>query len=121
MTEARLEQSRLLAGRWEARLQADTAPEVRLSHNGADIGAVTVTAAEQGHWVLSVAIPPETLGDGLQTYVMTSSPEGTVLGNLAVLAGQPLDADLRAEIGLLRGELDLLKRAFRRHCVETGA
>jgi hypothetical protein len=26
---------------------------------------------------------------------------------------------LRAEVDLLRAELDMLKRAFRRHCVET--
>ena len=27
--------------------------------------------------------------------------------------------DIRAELSLVRDELDLLKRAFRRHCVET--
>ena len=27
--------------------------------------------------------------------------------------------DLRAEMDLMRAELDMLKRAFRRHCVET--
>ena len=27
---------------------------------------------------------------------------------------------LAAELALLRAELDLLKRAFRRHCIETG-
>jgi hypothetical protein len=30
-----------------------------------------------------------------------------------------LDEDIRAEVDLLRAELDLLKRAFRRHCSET--
>jgi hypothetical protein len=31
----------------------------------------------------------------------------------------PLEEDIRAEVSLLRAELDLLKRAFRRHCAET--
>jgi hypothetical protein len=30
-----------------------------------------------------------------------------------------LAEDIRAEMDLLRAELDLLKQAFRRHCVET--
>ena len=35
------------------------------------------------------------------------------------LAGEALAHDIRAEIDLLRAELDMLKRAFRRHCLET--
>jgi hypothetical protein len=30
-----------------------------------------------------------------------------------------MEDDLRAEVDLLRAELDMLKRAFRRHCLET--
>ena len=41
------------------------------------------------------------------------------LASFTVVMGQPLDEDIRAEMALLRAELDMLKRAFRRHCVET--
>ena len=36
-----------------------------------------------------------------------------------MITGEPLGDDIRAEVELLRAELDMLKRAFRRHCLET--
>ena len=42
----------------------------------------------------------------------------TKICTLPLLAGEALDADLRAEIDLLRAELDLLKREFRRLATE---
>ena len=53
----------------------------------------------------------------MQTVVL--QVDGVVRGQFTVIAGVPLDEDVRAEISLLRAELDLLKRAFRRHCAET--
>ncbi|MFZ5749697.1 MAG: hypothetical protein ACOY5U_01375 [Pseudomonadota bacterium] len=44
---------------------------------------------------------------------------GGTLASFVVIGGAPVEADLRAEVELLRAELDLLKRAFRRHCAET--
>jgi hypothetical protein len=44
---------------------------------------------------------------------------GMVLDQFTVIVGVPLEEDLRAEISLLRAELDLLKRSFQRHCTET--
>ena len=44
---------------------------------------------------------------------------GEVLASFTLVAGVPLEEDLRAEISLLRAELDLLKKAFRRHVTET--
>ena len=41
------------------------------------------------------------------------------LAQFTLVAGQPLDEDIRAELSLLRAELDLLKRAFQRHVRES--
>ena len=46
--------------------------------------------------------------------------EDVVLGSFSIVAGDALAEDIRAELTLLRAELDMLKKAFRRHCVETG-
>ena len=43
-----------------------------------------------------------------------------VLDRITLMAGSALDEDVRGEIALLRDELEMLKRAFRRHCAETG-
>jgi hypothetical protein len=44
---------------------------------------------------------------------------GETLAHFTIITGVPMEDDLRAEVDLLRAELDMLKRAFRRHCVET--
>ena len=46
--------------------------------------------------------------------VATPDPGALQLSHLTVVAGEPLDLDLRAELDLLRGELDLMKKELRR-------
>jgi hypothetical protein len=43
---------------------------------------------------------------------------GAVLDRVTFLAGDVLEDDVRAEISLLRDELEMLKRAFRRYASE---
>jgi hypothetical protein len=66
-----------------------------------------------------VAIPPAMLGDGVTTLLFRNTETGEVLTSFALLAGDALADDIRAEMDLLREELDMLKSAFRRHCLET--
>ena len=65
------------------------------------------------------ADPRALISDGLQSFVISNPDTGETLESFAILAGDALADDIRAEIGLLRAELDMLKRAFRRHCAET--
>ena len=51
--------------------------------------------------------------DVLECFNFTLSLPGTIVTGVA------MEDDVRAEIDLLRAELDMLKRAFRRHCLET--
>jgi len=44
---------------------------------------------------------------------------GETLNSFSIISGTPLDDDIRVEMDLLRAELDMLKKAFRRHCLET--
>jgi len=44
---------------------------------------------------------------------------GDKLGHFTIITGVAMEDDIRAEMDLLRAELDMLKRAFRRHCLET--
>ena len=41
------------------------------------------------------------------------------MASITLIGDEVTGPDLRAEVDLLRAELDMLKRAFRRHCVET--
>jgi hypothetical protein len=84
------------------------------------IAQTVAIEAEPDRFLVSYALPPEVLSDGVQIIVLRSAVDATPLDVIAILAGEPLEQDLRAEIALMRVELDMFKRAFRRHCVETG-
>ena len=112
----------LKAGRYEGRLTGANGqvPIIELVHLDRVIGHAEVTPAEGGHQVVA-DMPPVVLSDGVQVVTLRSAADGTALDRLSFLMGSGLDEDFRGELALLRDELELLKRAFRRHCVETGA
>ena len=85
------------------------------------VGGVAVGARRgDGTWPVSVPIPADLLGDGVQTFLVRDAATGDRIGAFTIVTGAPLEDDIRAEIDLLRAELDMLKKAFRRHCIETG-
>lgn len=123
MPDVTLTKTHILEGAWRGILTLDDGgdwqPGVVVQHEGKPIDGVIITPLDGQSWEIRVPIPPETIADGLQTYVITDAGSGAKLDSFALLAGEALAHDLRAEIDLLRAELDMLKRAFRRHCLET--
>lgn len=122
MSGYELTKTRLIQSVWEGILTgAEETPQIAATHRGTVIAELELTRLDDGNWSVRIPIPAEAIADGIQTIVMTDMRDGTQIGHLTLLAGDAIDSDIRAEIDLLRAELDLLKRAFRRHCVETGA
>lgn len=123
MADPRLTKTRIEAGTWEGVLTAEgrVPPALRVMHGDKAIDAISVTDAGDGpgRWTVRVAIPASSLSDGVQTFAIQAAETGETLASFAVLAGQPAEDDVRAELALLRAELELLKQAFRRHCSET--
>ncbi len=70
-------------------------------------------------WLVEVPIPEDAISDGVHNFAVFNTADGQAVADFTLIAGEPLSADIRAEVDLLRAELDMLKRAFRRHCVET--
>ena len=98
------------------------APEIAVTLESRPITGSTMTALDKpGGWLLRIPVPPEMIRDGVQTFLITDSKTNHTLGSFALLAGEALGDDIRAEVALLRDELDMLKRAFRRHCLETSS
>ena len=120
-----LTKTRLRAGIWEGVLQGvppDAVPQIRVTHQQAQVDGVTLAPAKDaGGWTVRVPIPPDSLSDGVQTFLFHDAATGDKLGHFTIVTGEALDDDIRAEIDLLRAELDMLKRAFRRHCLETAS
>ena len=120
MANMTLEKARIHAGIWEGILTArvDAAPELQVMHQAQEVPGVEVTALDgtSGQFSVRVPIPAELLGDGIQTFVIQDKLTGQTLDSFVIVTGEPLQADIRAEMDLLRAELDMMKRAFRRHC-----
>ncbi|MBL4769414.1 MAG: hypothetical protein JKY94_17210 [Rhodobacteraceae bacterium] len=74
---------------------------------------------DTGQWTIRIPVPAHAIADGVQTFVVFDKTDNSKLAHFTLIAGDPLADDIRAEIELLRAELDMLKRAFRRHCLET--
>ena len=121
MAALTLTKTSLIAGHWQGLLTATQdggTPALTVTHLNAPLAGVAVTPVEGG-WLVRVPVPAELIADGVQSFVIADAATGAVLNSFAVLAGDALAEDIRAEMDLLRAELDLLKRAFRRHCVAT--
>ena len=121
MNELKLVKTRLFEGVWEGGLSGETegTPEIEVTHLQEAVPGIEVIARPEGDWVLRVPVPAERIADGVQTFVIRDRRSGQVLDSFTLLAGDALGYDIRAEMALLREELDLLKRAFRRHCLDT--
>ena len=120
----------LRGGVWRGQLRRAQAPgRILLVHMGEVVCEAAVRPVSDGLWQVSAQLPVDRLTDGAATFALheASSAEGdalrpatTSLATLPLIAGQALHRDLRAELTLLRAELDLLKREFRRHAARSG-
>jgi len=120
MSELKLTKTRLLEGVWEGVLsgyEGEGAPELVLTHQDQTIEGLTVDHHD-GTWYVRAPIPQERISDGVHVFII-SDANGMKLADFAFIAGEALAEDIRAEMELLREELDMLKRAFRRHCLEV--
>lgn len=119
-----LTKTRFSEGLWEGvlttALSGNIQPEVECTHLEQPLGGIEVKQAEDGNeWAIRVPIPASAIADGVQTFLIRDRKSGETLHVISLISGEALADDIRAEVELLRAELDMLKRAFRRHCLET--
>ncbi|WP_102223984.1 hypothetical protein [Acidimangrovimonas sediminis] len=111
-------------GVWSGRLSGPATPDggaplLSVTHLDQPVPGIRVIPERDGGWTVSVPIPASALSDGVQTVLIRDALTGARLASFAIMTGEPLEDDIRAEVDLLRAELDMLKKAFRRHCTET--
>ncbi len=122
MNETKLTKTRIRAGVWEGVLTgAAIEPVLEVLHLEVAVPGVSVSAISDraGDWLVRVPIPVELLTEGVQTFLIHDKATGARLEHFTIITGVAMEDDMRAEVDLLRAELDMLKRAFRRHCLET--
>ncbi len=122
MSTLTLTPTRMQQGIWEGMVKQSGSgvPQIRVTHLDITVPDVEVKEAEtEGYWQVQVPVPAAAISDGVQVFVIADATDDTTLGQFTLIAGEALAEDSRAEVELLRAELDMLKRAFRRHCTET--
>lgn len=113
-----LTKTRIMAGVWEGVLTGpDSDPRLELVLGDRVLGDVSVAALpdQPGTWGLRAAIPAQALADGVQVFAIRAVGDSIALAHFPVITGEAATEDLRAEVALLRAELDVLKRVLRRH------
>ena len=113
--------TQIKGGVWQGDLleAGEMQPVLQVTHLGQPLDQVSYAWDKaHGAWRVTIILPPSLLSDGVQTCVI-SDATGASLASFSIICGDALSDDLRAEIGLLRAELDLLQKAFRKHCAET--
>ncbi|MDO6590903.1 hypothetical protein DS901_10910 [Loktanella sp. D2R18] len=118
MTKYTLTKTRIENGIWHGVLTGggNTQPQLTATHQGVKLSEVALEHdTTQNYWMVAVTVPAAAITEGIQT-VLISDENGTKLASFSLVAGGPLEDDIRAEVDLLRAELDLLKSAFRAHC-----
>lgn len=122
MSDLTVTKTRLFQGIWEGVVTGGTSgkrPAIAVTHLEQPVPGADLVDTGTGVWHLRIPIPRDALSDGIHTFLIRNAETGETLDSFAILAGEALADDIRAEMDLLREELDLLKRAFRRHCLET--
>lgn len=122
MTKLTLTKTKIRQGIWQGIVTGadNEAPQIEVSHLDNPVADVKFEHnKEAGQWLMSFPIPPSAIADGVHTILIRDIVTGATLGNATLIAGEVLEDDIRAELDLLRAELDMVKSAFRRHCLET--
>ena len=124
MSDITVTKTRLFEGGWEGAIYREALdkgdPKVEVTWLQKKLEGVTVLPLKDGSgWSLRIEVPAYAIADGVQTFLINDAESQEMIGEFTIIAGEELSYDIRTEISLLREELDLLKRAFRRHCLET--
>ena len=111
-------------GTWRGLLTAEKSgsiPAFSVELDGALVDGVHVSAGPSDReWVIDIPIPNHAIGDGVYTFLIFVQGNSVPVGSFCISAGRPMEYDLQAEVALLREELKILKRAFRRHIHNAG-
>lgn len=122
MTELTLTKTRMLEGIWQGVVTGagEAKPDITVTHEKSTVPDFKLVRNDaEDCWLLSVPIPASAISDGVQTLLVLDRATDEKIGQIVLIADGIVSGDLHAEMELLRAELDMLKRAFRRHCLET--
>lgn len=111
-------------GRYTARVSlpghtdADSPPALDLRLRDRSLDGLEIAHMRNEIWHVALDLPDDILTEGVQALLLTAQDGTQILHSYPIASGVTLSEDLVTEVALLRAELDLLKRAFRRKLTE---
>ena len=126
MSAVTLTDSRIQGGIWQGVVHmarpGGGAPSFAVTCEGKPLPGLSArpTGTPPDTWRVEVPVPAEVLCDGLQILLVWETGTAEPIGHFSIVTGAVVDRDLVTEIDLLRAELEMLRRAFRQHCLDTG-
>ena len=101
--------------------QGNASPTLRVELNGVLVEDTTITdGPSECEWIINIPIPRHAIGDGVYTFTIFIDNDAVPIASFCMTAGRAMEYDLQAEVALLREELEIIKRAFRRHIHNAG-
>ncbi len=122
MSTLKLTKTRMLEGMWQGIItgSGDEMPKINVVHGNSNVADFKLVRNETAdHWSLTIPVPAAAIADGIQVIIVTDLQSDQKIGDIVIIGDDVTSVDMRAEMALLRAELEMMKRAFRRHCVET--
>ncbi|MGV6803608.1 MAG: hypothetical protein ACWA49_05320 [Ruegeria sp.] len=113
MTQTRLVPIRFENAVWEGHIPGNSCPQVEARFQDQSLPGVDVTQVDGG-WSIRIPVPSTLLSDGVHCVSVWDVTTQDKLGDFTIIAGAPASDDMRAQLDLLRAELDMLKRVVRR-------
>lgn len=124
MSELSLNKIRFHNGIWEGMItnapETGAKPDIQVRYLDQLVDGVSLKeGGNDSEWAIHIPVPSHAISDGVHSFVIYNMATDSKLGDFTIIAGETVPDDLRSEVELLRAELDMLKRAFRRHCLES--
>lgn len=106
----------LTSGRIDAVLYASGTPTIEVRLRGVMMGTAQPVGGklDDGGQPIQASVPAEVLSDGTHVIELVESGSSIALAHVTVLAGEPLEEDLRGEVARLRAELDQVRAHLRK-------
>ena len=107
----------LTAGQIEAVLYADNTPVIEVRLRGVMMGTAQPAGPKRddGGQPIRATVPAEVLSDGTHVVELAESGSSIALAHVTIIAGEPLEDDLRGEVARLRAELDQVRAYIRKN------
>lgn len=106
------------AGIWKGRITGPIQNEIEVLCADETLEGVEIVPDGKNAALISVPILPDHLNEGINTFLVVNKETKAEIGGFGIAIAHCGDDNIRAELKLLRAELNLLKKAFRTHVAD---